>query len=551
MAAEHISAHNLDAFFRYLSERTGRDATPVGGTAAWKGLSEEALADKLWAHYEAMGIPPNRGVSIARQFLESGAGDVREDEVADIPPASFSALSTPTSTGRTRYERVDPAIGTENYRQFLRWIAAQTGVTLPAGLPEKWAGFNSINIRASLPEAYAAMGIGPDAAKDFEAEFVRGAASAAPAVGGTTVGSAASAAAAVTEVPIARANPIPVVPPPIPTAPIPPQPTPPAYRAPQPAQPRPYAPAPRRRSRGIVRAIGILLLLAVLGTGAWAGLKYREWASLPTVYPLADNVSLRNGPFDGATSVGRLDLFGRFAEKNGTVGTSLSRLKLLSAEPENSYYRATPSPSFFEFLTGNDEAVYVHSKYVTQDGEQFEAFQRVLAPLADDINAMDKLPFAYRRLLVSAFERSPELQGQSLAQSCKPSAVLAKDAPIPVATYKARSSGEISAVFFTADGRAFVATGLDAEAVSTPRVRPVVLDEGGQLMGPGMFRRGSGGSLLYVPCNSAPAGLPVLGKPPYTAFYTQYPVSVPTADTALAPLAPTLPDPAGATPDGL
>ncbi len=298
------------------------------------------------------------------------------------------------------------------------------------------------------------------------------------------------------------------------------------------ATPTPPSPVrfngPVRRTRR--RLIALAVLLPIATAGGWVGVRYQTWAALPTVYPLTDNVALRTQPYDKAGDAGRMDLFARYVEKGvGGVKQSVARLKLLSEEPENGFYRATKNPSFLAWLKGDEEAVYVHTKYTTPDRALFEQHQRVLAPLRDDLNGLDKLTSAYRRLLVDAFTKSPELQGLALAQPCRTSAAISTTAAVPVGTYRNKSTGEIYAVVFTADGRCFAINGLEAEGSGVPTVRPVQTEWGALLTGPGSFKRGNGGTLRYVPCEEE-AGEELTGKPPYTMF-KQPPSILPPLDS--------------------
>jgi hypothetical protein len=187
------------------------------------------------------------------------------------------------------------------------------------------------------------------------------------------------------------------------------------------------------------KPLGILVLLIALVIGGYIGYKYMLFQQMGFAYTLTNNVSVRDSPYDDGTSVYRLDLFGTSLNKNGTVENTLQEVKIINTTPENDYLKVQAKPSFMDYLLRNKENTYfVHQTVITKDANEFWRYKEVFKNLKSDYNELDKLQLKYRKIIVDAIQKYPELNGLIVAPTCNIEKKLSNKAPLSIGQYKSK-----------------------------------------------------------------------------------------------------------------
>lgn len=422
MANEKITPANIDTYLGFLSRKLNQ---PVANGQSWTKLSQEEINRKLSALYDQLGIPQMRGWKYENAFAE-----------ANVPPGNYGYEETPPPVSSPviyRYESVEQGIGQQNYKAFVHWLQEKTKKPVNFQQMSGWAQYSDQAIRNALPGLYQEMDLLPAAVKEYERSFlvVFGAFTTQPPVTPAPVAPAPAAQpVAKKEAPLPRANK--------------------SYR------------------KGITISVAVFVILLLMGGWVWH--KYHVFSNLPNLYPRTDNIALRAAPLDAADIKGRMDLYGRYMDKSGVVKPSDNKLKLLNEDAVDGFYKATATPDFMAYLTGKENAVYVHSALVTKDEQFYNNERNIFENLSAYYNEMDKLPLGFRNLIVTACTSSGPLNNARIATACNASIALSKTAPVSIGKYKDKSTNTLYAVLRSTNDMYYVASGVIGSIVSVSKV---------------------------------------------------------------------------------
>jgi hypothetical protein len=185
--------------------------------------------------------------------------------------------------------------------------------------------------------------------------------------------------------------------------------------------------------------LGAILLLLVLAIGGYVGYQYMLFQQMGFAYTLTNNVSVRDSPYDDGKSVYRLDLFGTSLNKNGIVENTLQEVKIINATPDNDYLKVQAKASFTDYLFSNKKnTFYVHQNVISTDANEYWRYKEIFKNLKSDYNELDKLQLKYRKIIVDAIQKYPELNGLIVAPTCSIEKKLSNKAPLSIGQYKSK-----------------------------------------------------------------------------------------------------------------
>jgi hypothetical protein len=498
--ANSIQPHHINTYLNYLCKRLGKlPPDPYNDPAFFLPPDPAGIAAKLVELYKALGISNQRGWAIEARFLQEYV------ELADLDGNKKDfALNTPA-----QYRPISAAIGRHNYRAYLHRLGEYLNRPLEHMVGD-WGQLDDEGIRQAIQRLYAEASITTKQAESAEAAFIQEYAQskkhqapfqhttsdtrqqqrqseAGPAGGQPrTADKAAQTSAAPTyERGSNTVRPIPAV--------------------------TPLATRKRTRSKWLVG----LACIAISSAGIWVYARYQTFAGLPYVYPLTDNIAVRNRPDDSNVPAGRMDMFGQYPDGRGGELNSATQYRLADKDLENGYFRVMETDGFLPWLLGKKENErYVYASLVTTDPEEYEQSKRIFANLRGDFNELDKLGIMARQFIIRSLSSDAGASALEIAASCAPNRVVSKTAPLAVFKFANKSSDELIVIFQATDGQCYY---LRAGKYGFAQPVPVKVTGGGSLKAGGVFTLNKG-KCIFETCGD---------KRNYTALYpfTEFTVS--------------------------
>lgn len=179
---------------------------------------------------------------------------------------------------------------------------------------------------------------------------------------------------------------------------------------------RPYTPAsaPAKKSS---KTWLLLLIIPLLGIGAFLLYKFKQFKSLSYLYVTTDNVTIRD--IEG-NQLGRMDIY---PTANSVSYLRTTDKKAYNIKVGDKMYACRKvvfdSTSFKDYLFNNPKAFgYVNENYVIDDKDNFLVYRNVFREINNAKNESTGLTSPFRKVIVGSIKQAPALQKLYIVNTC-------------------------------------------------------------------------------------------------------------------------------------